>query len=131
MAWVHDGKCEVWAPVQTPQLARAELAEFFGFPLKDITINVTLLGGGFGRKSKSDFVVEAVALSQKLNAPVQVVWSKEDDIQHGYYHAQSAQYLKGSLDNSGRVTGWLHRTAFPSILSTFKPISNYAAWDLS
>ena len=127
LAWVHDGKCEVWAPVQAPQLARAELAEFFGFPLKDITVNVTLLGGGFGRKSKSDFVVEAVALSQKLNAPVQVVWSREDDIQHSYYHAQSAQYLKGSLDNSGRVTGWLHRTAFPSILSTFKPISNYAA----
>ena len=127
LAWVHDGKCEVWAPVQAPQSARAELAEFFGFPLKDITINVTLLGGGFGRKSKSDFVVEAVALSQKLNAPVQVVWSREDDIQHSYYHAQSAQYLKGSLDNSGRVTGWLHRAAFPSILSTFKPISNYAA----
>ena len=127
LAWVHDGKCEVWAPVQAPQSARAELAEFFGFPLKDITINVTLLGGGFGRKSKSDFVVEAVALSQKLNAPVQVVWSREDDIQHSYYHAQSAQYLKGSLDNSGRVIGWLHRAAFPSILSTFKPISNYAA----
>lgn len=127
LAWVHDGKCEVWAPVQAPQSARAELAEFFGFPLKDITINVTLLGGGFGRKSKSDFVVEAVALSQKLNAPVQVVWSREDDIQHSYYHAQSAQYLKGSLDNSGRVTGWLHRAAFPSILSTFKPLSNYAA----
>ena len=86
-----------------------------------------VLGGGFGRKSKSDFVVEAVALSQKLNAPVQVVWSREDDIQHSFYHAQSAQYLKGSLDNSGRVTGWLHRAAFPSILSTFKPISNYAA----
>ena len=127
LAWVHDGKCEVWAPVQAPQSARAELAEFFGFKLEDITINVTLLGGGFGRKSKSDFVVEAVALSQKLNAPVQVVWSREDDIQHSYYHAQSAQYLKGSLDNFGKVTGWLHRTAFPSILSTFKPVSDYAA----
>jgi isoquinoline 1-oxidoreductase beta subunit len=127
LAWVHDGKCEVWAPVQAPQSARAELAEFFGFSLEDVTINVTLLGGGFGRKSKSDFVVEAVALSQKLNAPVQVVWSREDDIQHSYYHAQSAQYLKGSLDDFGRVTGWLHRTAFPSILSSFKPMSDYAA----
>lgn len=127
LAWVKEGKCEVWAPVQSPQSARAELAEFFGFKLEDITINVTLLGGAFGRKSKSDFVVEAVALSQKLKAPVQVVWSREDDIQHGYYHAQSAQYLKGSLDKEGNVTGWLHRTAFPSILSTFKPMSDYAA----
>jgi isoquinoline 1-oxidoreductase beta subunit len=127
LAWVHDGKCEVWAPLQAPQSARNELARFFGFALEDITINVTLLGGGFGRKSKSDFVVEAVALSKKMNAPVQVVWSREDDIQHSYYHAQSAQYLKGSLDNFGRVTGWLHRTAFPSILSTFKPMSDFAA----
>jgi len=127
LAWVHDGKCEVWAPLQDPQTARAEIAAFFGFEEKDITINVTLLGGGFGRKSKSDFVVEAVALSQKVNAPVQVVWSREDDIQHSYYHAQSAQYFKGSLDDFGRVTGWLHRTAFPSILSSFKPLSDYAA----
>ena len=126
LAWVHDGKCEVWAPVQAPQSARAELAEFFGFPLKDITINVTLLGGGFGRKSKSDFVVEAVALSQNLMLLFK--WCGLEKMTfNNYYHAQSAQYLKGSLDNSGRVTGWLHRAAFPSILSTFKPISNYAA----
>lgn len=127
LAWVHDGKCEVWAPVQAPQTARAEIAAFFGFALEDITINVTLLGGGFGRKSKSDFVVEAVALSQKTGTPVQVVWSREDDIQHSFYHAISAQHFKGSLNAEGNVTGWLHRTAFPSILSSFKPMSDYAA----
>ncbi len=127
LAWVHDGKCEVWAPVQAPQSARAEIATFFGFALEDITIHVTLLGGAFGRKSKSDFVVEAVALSKEINAPVQVVWSREDDVRHGYYHAQSAQHFKGSLDNFGRVTGWLHRGAFPSIASNFKPLSDYAA----
>ena len=127
LAWVHDGKCEVWAPVQAPQSARAEIATFFGFALEDITIHVTLLGGAFGRKSKSDFVVEAVALSKELNAPVQVVWSREDDVRQGYYHAQSAQHFKGSLDNFGRVTGWLHRGAFPSIASNFKPLSDYAA----
>lgn len=127
LAWVHDGKCEIWAPLQAPQGARAEIAQFFGFAVEDITINVTLLGGGFGRKSKCDFVIEAVALSKELNAPVQVVWSREDDIQNGYYHAQSAQYFKGSLDNFGRVTGWLHRGAFPSITSMFKPMSDYAA----
>lgn len=127
LAWVHDGKCEVWAPVQDPQTVRAELAHFFGFELENITINVMLLGGAFGRKSKSDFVVEAVALSQKVNAPVQVVWTREDDIQHSFYHAQNAQYLKGSLDKNGKVSGWLHRVAFPSITSSFKPMSDYAA----
>ena len=127
LAWVHDGKCDVWAPVQDPQTVRAEIAHFFGFAIEDITINVMMLGGAFGRKSKSDFVVEAVALSQKVKAPVQVVWSREDDIQHSFYHAQNAQYLKGSLDEKGKVTGWLHRVAFPSITSSFKPMSDYIA----
>jgi len=127
LAWVHDGQCDVWAPVQDPQTVQAEIAHFFGFALEDITINVMMLGGAFGRKSKSDFVVEAVALSQKIKAPVQVVWTREDDIQHSFYHAQNAQYLKGSLDEKGKVTGWLHRIAFPSITSSFKPMSNYIA----
>ena len=127
LAWVRDGKCDVWAPVQDPQTVQAEIAHFFGFALEDITINVMMLGGAFGRKSKSDFVVEAVALSQKIKAPVQVVWTREDDIQHSFYHAQNAQYLKGSLDKNGKVTGWLHRVAFPSITSSFKPMSNYVA----
>jgi len=127
LAWVRDGKCDVWAPVQDPQTVQAEIAHFFGFALEDITINVMMLGGAFGRKSKSDFVVEAVALSQKIKAPVQVVWTREDDIQHSFYHAQNAQYLKGSLDENGKVTGWLHRVAFPSITSSFKPMSNYIA----
>ena len=131
LAWVKDGKCEVWAPLQDPQTARAEAAAYLGIEVKDVTINVTFLGGGFGRKSKPDFVVEAVALSKKMNAPVQVVWTREDDIQHGYYHTTNAQYLKASLDKNGAVTGWLHRTAFPSINSTFMPMANYAAgWEI-
>ena len=126
-AWFQGDKIEVWAPLQDPQTARAELAHFFEIPLENITINVTFLGGAFGRKSKSDFVVEAVALSKKINAPVQVVWTREDDIQHSFYHATSAQYLKGALDKNGKVTGWLQRVGFPSIVSSFKPMSDYAS----
>lgn len=126
-AWYQGDKIEVWAPVQDPQTARSELAHFFEIPLENITVNVTFLGGGFGRKSKSDFVVEAVAISKKINAPVQVVWTREDDIQHSFYHATSAQYLKGSLDKNGKVTGWLQRVGFPSIVSSFKPLSEYAS----
>lgn len=124
---VKDGKCEIWAPTQDPQTAKAEVASNLGFDQKDVTINVTFLGGGFGRKSKPDFIVEAALLSQKVNAPVQLVWSREDDVQHSYYHAMSAQYLKGSIDKEGNASGWLHRTAFPSIVSTFKPLSDYAS----
>jgi len=131
LAWVHDGVCEVWAPLQDPQTARAEAAAYLGIELDKVTINVTFLGGGFGRKSKPDFVIEAVALASKIKAPVQVVWTREDDIQHGYFHTTNAQYLKASLDAKGTVTGWLHRTAFPSINSTFMPGADYAAdWEI-
>ena len=126
-AWFQGNTIEVWAPVQDPQTARSELSHFFEVPEENITINVTFLGGGFGRKSKSDFVVEAVAISKKINAPVQVVWTREDDLQHDFYHATSAQYLKGSIDKKGKVTGWLQRVGFPSIVSSFKPFSEYAS----
>jgi isoquinoline 1-oxidoreductase beta subunit len=117
----NENKCEVWAPVQAPQTTRKEISDYLEIDLKDITVNVTFLGGGFGRKSKPDFVLEAVLLSKKINTPVQVIWTREDDIQHSYYHAVSSQYMKGSLDENGNVTGWLHRTAYPSITSTFMP----------
>jgi isoquinoline 1-oxidoreductase beta subunit len=126
-AWFKGDTIEVWAPVQDPQTARAEIAHFFEIPLEKVTVNVTFLGGGFGRKSKSDFVVEAVAISKKINAPVQVVWTREDDIQHSFYHAASAQYLKGSLNEKGELTAWLQRVAMPSIVSSFKPMSEYAS----
>ena len=126
-AWFKGDTIEVWAPVQDPQTARAEIAHFFEIPIEKVTVNVTFLGGGFGRKSKSDFVVEAVAISKKINAPVQVVWTREDDIQHSFYHAASAQYLKGSLNEKGELTAWLQRVAMPSIVSSFKPMSEYAS----
>jgi isoquinoline 1-oxidoreductase beta subunit len=126
-AWFQGDKIEVWAPLQDPQTARAELAHFFEVDLEKITINVTFIGGGFGRKSKSDFVVEAVALSKEINAPVQVVWTREDDIKHSFYHATSLQFLKGSLNEKDNVSGWLQRVAVPSIVSSFKPLSDYAS----
>ncbi len=127
-AWLKDdGICEAWAPTQTPQAARKEVADYLEIDEKNVKINVTFLGGGFGRKSKPDYVVEAVAVSKAINGPAQVVWTREDDIQHSYYHTVSAQYMKASLDENGEVTGWLHRVAYPSITSTFAPDTGYAA----
>ena len=131
VAWVQGETCEVWTPTQNPQAARTEVVEYLGVPEENTTINVTLLGGGFGRKSKPDYTLEAVIVSKAINAPVQVVWSRKDDIQHGYYHTVSAQYMKASLDAQGNVTGWLHRFALPSIMSTFTPGADYAAgWEI-
>jgi isoquinoline 1-oxidoreductase beta subunit len=127
VAWVQGDSCEVWAPTQAPQTTRKEVIDYLETTEEKVTINVTLLGGGFGRKSKPDYIVEAVIISKEINAPVQVVWTREDDIKHGYYHTTSAQYLKASLDKNGNVTGWLHRFALPSITSTFMPGVDYAA----
>ena len=117
----ENGTCEIWAPVQAPQVTRKEVSDLLELDLEKVTIHVTLLGGGFGRKSKPDYVLEAAWLSRETGQPVQVIWSREDDIRHSYYHAISAQYLKASLSPEGKVTAWLHRTAYPSITSTFIP----------
>ncbi|PHQ55650.1 MAG: twin-arginine translocation pathway signal protein [Lutibacter sp.] len=127
VAWVQGDSCEVWAPTQAPQSARKEIIDYLETTEDKVTINVTFLGGGFGRKSKPDYIVEAVIASKLMNAPIQVVWTREDDIKHGYYHTVSSQYLKASLDAKGKVTGWLHRFALPSIASTFQPGVDYAA----
>jgi isoquinoline 1-oxidoreductase beta subunit len=82
---------------------------------------VTLLGGGFGRKSQPDYVCEAAILSKKVGAPVRVQWTREDEIQNGYYHTACAQYLKAGLDASGKVTAWHHSGAWPSILGLWNP----------
>ena len=116
-----DGTCEVWACTQDPQTAQGVVAGALGIEPAQVTINVTLLGGAFGRKSKPDFIAEAALVAKKAGKPVKVTWTREDDIRHGYFHSVSAQYLRGSIDADGKVTAWHQRTAFPSINSTFGP----------
>ena len=124
---VKDGKAEVWAPVQSPGGAREDVAKLLGIPEKDVTVHVTLLGGGFGRKSKCDYALEAVWLSQKLGAPVRVQWTREDDIRHDFYHTVSAERIEAGLDKSGKVVAWRHRSAAPTIASTFKAGAKHEA----
>jgi isoquinoline 1-oxidoreductase beta subunit len=116
-----DGSCEVWACTQDPQSARGTVAATLGLDAQQVTVNVTLLGGGFGRKSKPDFVAEAAWLARETGKPVKVQWTREDDIRHGYFHSVSAQYFRAGMDEDGATTTWLHRTSFPSIVSTFAP----------
>jgi isoquinoline 1-oxidoreductase beta subunit len=116
----HGGTCEVWCPTQNPQGARTTVAQVLGVPETDVTLNVTLLGGAFGRKSKPDFAAEAALLSRAVGSPIKVTWTREDDIRHDYYHAICAQRLEAGIDHDGRVTAWLHRTVFPPIPSTFQ-----------
>lgn len=113
--------CEVWAPVQSPYAVRTDVAEALGLDIAKVRVNVTLLGGGFGRKSKGDFVTEAVWLSRAVGAPVRVQWTREDDIRHSFYHTTSAERISVAVDAGGKVTGWRHNSVAPSILSTFAP----------
>ncbi len=112
---------QVWASTQSPNETRQYVAEALGLEKSDVECRVTLLGGGFGRKSKPDYACEAAILSKMVGAPVRAQWTREDEIQNGYYHTASAQYLKGALDASGRLTGWHHSGAWPSILGLWNP----------
>ena len=120
VADVKDGKAEIWAPVQSPGGTREDVATTLGIAEDKVTINVTLLGGGFGRKSKCDYALEAALLSKELGAPVKVQWTREDDVHHDFLHTVSVERIEAGLDKSGKVIAWRHRSAAPSIGSTFE-----------
>lgn len=118
---ISGNKAEVWACVQSPGGTRGDVAKLLGLKEDDVTVNVTLLGGGFGRKSKCDFALEAATLSKAMGGqPVKVVWTREDDIQHSFYHAVSYQNVTAGI-KGGKVVAWRHRSVAPSLMSNFMP----------
>ena len=123
----RDGKVTTWAPTQNPQAVQDTVATALGITKENVTCHVTLLGGGFGRKSKPDYVAEAAILSKKVGRPVKVVWTREDDIQFDYYHSVAAMYMKAAVDAKGNPTAWLQRSVFPPIVSMGDPKLNYGA----
>ena len=126
-----DGKLEMWAPVQSPGGTRDDLAKTLEITVEDIVVNPTLLGGGFGRKSKCDFAIEAALLSRELGVPIAVQWTREDDVRHDYFHTVSAERIEAGLDKQGKVVAWRHRSAAPTIASTFVAgAKNHAAFEL-
>ena len=118
---IEDGRAEVWTSVQNPAAAQAAVAQRLKFEPGKVKVKVLLLGGGFGRKSKPDFVDEAAIVAQAMpeGTPVKLVWTREDDIQHDYLHTVSVERLEAVIDGSGQVQSWLHRSASPTIASLF------------
>ena len=127
VADVKGDKAEIWAPVQSPGGTREDVAKTLGVPEDNVTVNVTLLGGGFGRKSKCDYALEAALLSKALGAPVKVQWTREDDIRHDVLHTVSVERIEAGLDKNGKVIAWRHRSVAPTIASTFAAGANHAA----
>jgi isoquinoline 1-oxidoreductase subunit beta len=119
VAEFKDGKVTAWAATQNPQAVQDIISRELGIPKDNVICHVTLLGGGFGRKSKPDYVAEAAVLSKKLSRPVKVAWSREDDIKFDYFHTVAAMYMKASLDAKGTPAAWLQRSVFPPLTSTF------------
>ena len=119
-ARITNGKCEVWGCFQSPQATRDMVAKRLGMSADDVTVHVTLLGGGFGRKSKCDYGIEAAVLSKAVDGkPVKVTWTREDDLHNSYYHTVSAEHLEAAVDAQGKPVAWLHRSVAPTIISTF------------
>jgi isoquinoline 1-oxidoreductase beta subunit len=127
VANVKDGKAEIWAPVQSPGGTREDVAKTLGIPEENVTVNVPLLGGGFGRKSKCDYAIEAALLSKALGAPVKVQWTREDDVRHDFLHTVSVERIEAGLDKGGKVVAWRHRSVAPTIASTFTANAVHAA----
>ncbi len=115
-AKVDADSCELWAPTQSPTGAADAAAKITGFSVDQIRVNTTLLGGGFGRRSATDFVEDAVHLSKHMKAPVQVIYTREDDMRAGLYRPAGANVMRGAVDAEGWPTVWDQRIASPSIM---------------
>ncbi len=109
-----DG-CEIWSPTQFPGWAVPQVAGALGIPPEKVKLHVTLLGGGFGRRINPDLPVEAALVSRAAGAPVQVLWTREEDLQHDFYRPPSRHRLDAALDEAGIPIAWRHRVASTSI----------------
>ncbi|HEY2943785.1 MAG TPA: molybdopterin cofactor-binding domain-containing protein [Vicinamibacteria bacterium] len=118
VAEVRSGGCEIWSPTQAPEQVRDEAAKVLGLSPDAVRVNVTLIGGGFGRRLGIDYAVEAVHVSKAVGGPVQVVWTRPDDMRHGHFQPASAHRMAAGLDADGRLVVWGHRKA-GSYLSIF------------
>ncbi len=105
-AWVHDGGIEVWTPSQNADRGRAMLARVLNLPLERVLVHQTRVGGGFGRRLMTDYMAEAALIAQAVKAPVKLMWTREQDMQHDYYRVAAFHSFQGALDADGRLTGW-------------------------
>ena len=115
-AHVRPDGCDVWAPTQSQTGAQQAAMRITGLPREKVRVHTTLLGGGFGRRGQTDFVEDAVETSKAVGAPVKVIWSREDDMQHDFYRPATYNLLQAALDSQGIPIGWLHRIVGPSIM---------------
>ncbi len=136
-ASVTADRCEVWSPNQVQVAAVAIAMKISGLPREKVQVNTTFLGGGFGRRAKPDFVVEALLCSKALGKPVKVMWTREEDIKHDAFRAPASHRVVAALDAQGQLTGWSHKVVSPSLLKDMRPedikngVDFYCLWGLA
>ncbi|HTO88217.1 MAG TPA: molybdopterin cofactor-binding domain-containing protein [Thermoanaerobaculia bacterium] len=123
IARVSAGACEIWTPTQNPQRVQKAAAKLLGVAPEKVTVHVTLIGGGFGRRLDADYATEAVEVARAAGRPVQVVWSRKDDFEHDRLHPAGRADLEAGLDASGRIVAWTQRftTFHLSMFGAFDP----------
>src|SRR6266516_4093165 len=116
--------CEIWCGTQSQTMAVAAVAKTLGIPVEKVKLNLTLLGGGFGRRGHRDeeFVVDSVLLSKEVKRPVKVLWTREDDVRNGRFRPLSVHFLRAGLDSSNRIVAWQHRVACDEITAFQDPV---------
>jgi isoquinoline 1-oxidoreductase beta subunit len=119
-ARVDEGRCEVWAPSQSPSLVQLIAAGVAEVDTEQVTVHTTFLGGGFGRRAEMDFVAQAVTVAKELEGrPVKLLWSREEDIQHDAYRPAAISRFRAGLDGKGRALALWNRIAGPSVSQSF------------
>ena len=118
---IRADRAEAWSPTQAPDWTRRAIAEVTGLPPASIKVNTTLMGGGFGRRYQADFVIEAAQVGKAVGAPVQLLWTREDDMQHDFYRPAAYHRLSGAVDAKGNAVAWHHRIVSTSIRSFWDP----------
>jgi isoquinoline 1-oxidoreductase beta subunit len=118
---VRERECEVWAPSQSPDWVQRTVAHVLEIPPDKVTVHTTLMGGGFGRRYMADFPAEGAQIARVVGKPVQLLWTREDDMTHDFYRPAACHRLRGGLGASGRPVAWAHTIATTSIRSFWSP----------
>jgi len=118
---VEKDRCEVWTGSQTLTRAQGTAVRVTGLPLEQVVVHNHLLGGGFGRRLEYDYVTQAVRIGQQVEGPVKVVWTREEDMQHGFYRPYYYDRMAAGLDAGGTPVAWTHRIVGPAIVARYLP----------
>jgi len=118
---IESGRAEAWAPAQGPEWVRQVIGQVSGLKPEQITVHTTQMGGGFGRRYQADFAIEAAQVAKQVGKPVQLVWSREDDMTHDFYRPASYHRVSGAVDGQGNITAWRHKSTSTSIAEWWSP----------